>query len=106
MRAVAHVVSNRAGSAGFPDTICDVVKAGSAGGGCQFHWWCDGRPDDATNAELYAVALKVSRQVLAGKSKDPTDGATMFHNTSVTPGWAKKARRTAAIGHHVFYRDN
>jgi spore germination cell wall hydrolase CwlJ-like protein len=33
-----------------------------------------------------------------------TDGATHFHNTSVRPGWSRNLTRTAAIGHHVFYR--
>ena len=106
MRAVAHVVRNRTKAARFPDTVCDVVKEGGESGGCQFSWWCDGRSDEARNASVYARAIDVAREVLDGASDDPTGGATMFHNTSVDPSWAGRARKTAQIGSHIFYRLN
>ena len=54
MEAIANVVMNRLGHKGFPNTICGVVKQGHEQGACQFSWWCDGRPDDATEEEPYS----------------------------------------------------
>ncbi|MEM6942421.1 MAG: cell wall hydrolase [Pseudomonadota bacterium] len=104
MRAVAHVVANRVASPRFPDTYCGVVTAGGQEGPCQFSWWCDGRPDEVVEAAPFATAREISREVLNGTSKDPTDGATFFHNRSVSPSWSRVFPRTARIGAHIFYR--
>jgi spore germination cell wall hydrolase CwlJ-like protein len=103
MRAVAHVVANRVAGKRFPGSFCAVIKDGGERAPCQFSWWCDGRPDTAWEAEVYARAREIARQVLNGTSRDPTGGATMFHHTDVSPGWARAAKRTATIGSHVFY---
>lgn len=102
--AVASVVMNRLGHAGFPDTVCGVVKQGNELGACQFSWWCDGRPDQAIHGEPYAEAKEIARRALNGKLKDRTDGALYFHQQSVSPGWASSYLRTATVGKLVFYK--
>ena len=53
MEAIANVVMNRLGHAGFPKTICNVVRQGREQGSCQFSWWCDGRSDQAKEDEVW-----------------------------------------------------
>jgi len=106
MTAVVHVVLNRARSKRFPSEICTVVTQGGPKGPCQFSWYCDGRGDTPREPAAYAVAHEVAWRALKGESKDPTRGATMFHNYTVRPVWATADRRTATIGNHTFYRLN
>lgn len=101
--AVAHVVRNRVEHPDFPRTMCGVVKEGGEEPPCQFAWWCDGRPDVARDDQEYLRALDTARRVLSGESEDPTDGANMFHNTSVKPAWTRAARGRGQIGDHLFY---
>ena len=104
MEAIANVVMNRLGSKGFPDTICAVVRQGSEQGNCSFSWWCDGRSDDAQEAESYAIAKEIARKALNRQLPARTDGALYFHHRNVSPSWAAEYRKTAEIGDHVFYR--
>lgn len=103
MTAVGFVVVNRARDTEFPDDICAVIKEGGEEPPCQFGWWCDGRPDVATNRLEYNRAVKVARDILAGTAKDPTNGANMFHNRRVKPDWARVASPRGRIGAHDFY---
>lgn len=103
MAAVGHVVMNRVRGSAFPDDICAVIRQGGEAGPCQFSWWCDGRSDVATDKVEYDRAIEVARDILAGTSKDPTNGANMFHNLAITPNWAKEAERRARIGDQIFY---
>ena len=49
-------------------------------------------------------AEKLARAMIDGYPRALTDGATHFHATYVSPRWARQMTRTAAIGHHLFYR--
>ena len=51
-----------------------------------------------------ARAEKLAAMMLAGQPRTVTDGATHFHATHVSPAWAGRMVRTAAIGAHRFYR--
>ena len=55
--AVANVTMNRVKDPRFPNTICDVVFQGprvkKRVGGCQFSWYCDGKPDKIYNKRLW-----------------------------------------------------
>jgi spore germination cell wall hydrolase CwlJ-like protein len=104
MEAIAHVVMNRLGHKGFPNTICGVVKQGHEQGACQFSWWCDGRADAAKEEESYTHAREIARQVLNRQLKDPTDGALYFHNRKVTPNWSDDYIKTIEVGEHIFYK--
>ncbi|MBN8280220.1 MAG: cell wall hydrolase [Gammaproteobacteria bacterium] len=102
--AVASVVMNRLGHAGFPDTVCAVVRQGRESGACQFSWWCDGRSDRAREDEAYAAAKEIARRALNLQLKDRTRGALYFHHRDVTPGWSTAYLKTAEIGEFVFYK--
>ncbi len=104
MRAVAHVVMNRRDDPFYPDTVCGVAKQGGEKPPCQFSWWCDGKSDTAQELEAWRDAVMIARQVLAGESNDPTDGANMFHHVRINPYWADVAEPTHVIGNHQFYR--
>ena len=104
IEAIAHVVMNRLGHEGFPDTICEVVRQGREEGACQFSWWCDGRADDAQEDAAYSAAKEIARKVLNKQTPDRTGGALYFHRKDVAPKWSEEYLRTVEIGDHVFYR--
>lgn len=104
IEAIAHVVMNRLGHEGFPDTICEVVRQGREEGACQFSWWCDGRADDAQEDAAYSAAKEIARKVLNKQTPDRTGGALYFHQKKVTPDWSAKYVKTVEVGDHVFYK--
>jgi N-acetylmuramoyl-L-alanine amidase len=104
-RAVAHVVLNRARDRGFPGDVCAVVREGGEQRPCQFGWWCDGRSDSPVPGQRWETAKRVARDALAGRSKDPTDGALYFHRADLGRlAWTRELTRVARIGAHVYYR--
>ncbi|MBD1600624.1 cell wall hydrolase [Pseudomonas typographi] len=104
MEDVASVVMNRLGQAGFPGTVCGVVKQGSEHNNCQFSWWCDGRADQAEENDRYTLAKDVARKALNRQLVDRTHGAQYFHDHSVTPATFTSMVRTAQSSRFVFYR--
>lgn len=94
-QAIAWVVVNRIESESYPDTPCDVVNQPN-----QFA--VGGTPEETA---AWATAVGVANIVLlaADHLDDPTNGATSFHNTSISNPW-KKLQKTVKIGNHVFYR--
>lgn len=104
--AVAEVVLNRVDdNRDFPHTVCGVTRQGAGSGrSCQFSYACDGNSDVMKSALPRERAEKLATLMLAGRARTVTDGATYFHARSVRPGWSNRFVRTAAIGHHVFYR--
>jgi spore germination cell wall hydrolase CwlJ-like protein len=102
--AVASVVMNRLGHEGFPNTVCGVVKQGHEQGSCQFSWWCDGRPDQATDDASYASAKEIARRALNLQLTDRTGGALYFHHRGVRPSWTTEYIKTVAIGEFIFYK--
>jgi spore germination cell wall hydrolase CwlJ-like protein len=103
--AVAEVVLNRVDDRRFPKTVCGVTNQGAGSGrGCQFSYACDGRSDVMKSAAARIRSEKLATLMLAGRPRTVTDGATYFHTRAVRPSWARKMARTAAIGHHYFYR--
>lgn len=103
--AVAEVILNRTRDRNYPNTICGVTKQGvGSGRACQFSYACDGRSDVMKSAQARTRSEKLATLMLAGRTHRVTDGATHFHTRAVRPRWARKMTRTAAIGHHLFYR--
>ena len=103
--AVAWVTLNRWADGRFPDSICGVVKDGGvARYRCQFHWWCDGLPDEPLNPLRWQAAKAAAREALSGRRPDPTGGALYFHNGQVKPRWSRTLTATTQIGNHFFYR--
>ncbi|AZC51756.1 Cell wall hydrolase [Pseudomonas chlororaphis subsp. piscium] len=58
-------------------------------------------------AGQFAQAQRAADQVIAGTAPDPTGGATHYYATTMpkAPAWAAKAKQTARIGQHLFYKD-
>ncbi|RKR03381.1 spore germination cell wall hydrolase CwlJ-like protein [Kushneria sinocarnis] len=104
MEAVAEVVMNRLGSPEFPDTVCGVVRQGSEQGSCQFSWWCDGRPDQATSEQAYAYSREIARRALNGDLPQRTRGALFFHHRGVSPAWADHFKLTVSTEEFIFYK--
>lgn len=103
--AVAEVILNRVDSQLYPDTICGVVHQGTGRKyQCQFTFTCDGNPEHIAEPRAFKRVGKVARLMLSGAPKVLTGGATHYHTRAVSPSWARKFARTAAIGVHLFYR--
>jgi spore germination cell wall hydrolase CwlJ-like protein len=101
--AVAEVILNRVDSPAYPKSVCGVVGQGGKGS-CQFSYNCDGNGDVMRDAGAADVAGRIARVMLDGAPRTLTAGATHFHTRAVSPNWANRFPRTAAIGAHLFYR--
>jgi spore germination cell wall hydrolase CwlJ-like protein len=112
MRAVAHVMVNRVGDR-FGEDLATVILAPK-----QFSVWNRGDPNRrlvlnlvrdpdqyVTDAAQWDQAQRIAREVLAGQSTDPTDGALFYHTQGVRPRWAPHGVGRHVIGAHVFYQD-
>lgn len=107
MRAVAHVIKNRAARGGWwgntPAAVCRKPW--------QFSCWNANDPNNAKLPKLTArdhmfpEALEVAELVLTTDDPDPTGGATHYHTHAVSPKWAAGLTPCAVIGGHRFYRD-
>jgi len=99
---VGWVTLNRVQNSDFPSEICRVVWQDS-----QFSWTHDGKSDQPRDAAAWATAQTIALEVVQayGVERDPTEGATYFHATSVRPSWAKKFERVVQIDNHIFYVD-
>lgn len=125
--AVAHVTMNRKLSHRFPNNVCEVVYQAKmrvnwkgnevpARGMCQFSWFCDGKSDDLYLTNSKGVPVKpnvaawndsnnIAFDVLLGHTKDPTFGATHYHNPSISdPFWADHFEIAAVVDNHTFYK--
>ena len=97
--AVASVTMNRAN---WDITkICPVVYAPK-----QFSWThltksAFSYPPDADKG--WQRAQQIAQQIINGELSDVTNGATYYHNQTVTPAWRNEFARTATIGNHIFY---
>jgi spore germination cell wall hydrolase CwlJ-like protein len=113
MLSVANVILTRKESSNFPDTICKVVHQGKYWKGnpikdkCHFSYWCDGRPERFTDMEGLIKSINVAEMSLNGIQIKQTVGATHYHASYVTPGWASDPnfKSLGQIGTHVFYID-
>ena len=88
MRAIAHVIYNRASKEGT--SPCIIVKRPQ-----QFATG-PSKPSD----KLWQQAKRVSEY----PGRDLTRGATFFHNRSVRPYWIRTLKVSFAFGEHIFYR--
>ena len=113
MLSVANVILTRKESSNFPDTICKVVHQGKYWKGnpikdkCHFSYWCDGRPERFTDMAGLIKSINVAEMSLKGIQTKQTVGATHYHASYVTPGWASDPnfKSLGQIGTHVFYID-
>lgn len=112
MRAVAHVMVNRVGDR-FGENLATVILSPK-----QFSVWNRGDPNRrlvqnlvrdperyVTDAAQWEAAQRIAREVLAGQSVDPTEGALFYHTRAVRPRWASQGVGRTVIGAHIFYTD-
>ena len=116
--AVSDVVLNRVNDNRYPNTVCEVVKQGKqkpswkdpnvmvmVRNGCQFSWYCDGKPDNPQDEDRWFEAQMIAWGILEfEKYRGITEGATHYHATYVSPKWAKDMQLVGRIGAHIFYR--
>lgn len=98
MKAVGHVIINRAKSNKYPSTPCKVINQKN-GRTCQFSWVCS--KNRATKiSERAFLAAKTSLE-----EPDFTNNSISFHVKSVHPRWTN-LKKTMSIGAHIFYAAN
>jgi spore germination cell wall hydrolase CwlJ-like protein len=120
-RAVALVTLNRVKDERYPDTVCDVVHQSAKVRRtqrtvCAFSWVCDsdkktipvvgrdGTIDDRTLDE-FQTATRIAVNVMNGRVKDVTRGATHFFNPKkASPKWQHTLSPTIKLGNHNFYK--
>jgi len=88
MRAIAHVIINRANEKGV--NPCIIVNQPK-----QF-----AKKSKIKEWGTWNLAKKISQN----PGWDFTRGATYFHNLSVKPKWSYKLKVTYKFGSHVFYK--
>ncbi len=108
MRHVASVILNRASHPSWWGNNVIAV--------CLQPWQFSCRnPGDPNRAKLlavritdpmFAVAMQIAEQAVAGNFPDETKGADSYFALSMAhpPAWAESAVKTYADGWHVFYR--
>ena len=95
--AVIFTVLNRVKDSRFPSTPCKVISAPH-----QFSWY---RKDKSVNDwSTYNKVKELVKETVAGKHRDPTQGAVFFHASRITPSWSRSFKCTAVIGNHKFYK--
>lgn len=105
-QAIAHVILNRANSKG--QSASDIVNAPG-----QFEGVNNGSASKvAPESALYRKVFNNIAPTLAGKTNDPTNGATLFYSPKAqtalgreSPAWAN-GQPSAQIGDHNFYTEN
>jgi hypothetical protein len=104
--AVGQVVMNRVAHRIYPKTICQVVFQNQhMRNACQFSFACDGIPERVTESKPWAQAEEIAKGVINGSLYLTEVGAaTHYHATYVYPHWAPRLKKTAKIGHHIFYK--
>jgi len=87
MRAVVHVILNRAKERGV--STCIIVKE---------------RNQFATKGRIVEWdRWQIAKKIVLQPGKDITNGATFFHNLTVKPRWSYTLKITYRVGGHIFY---
>ncbi len=87
MRAVVHVILNRAKERGV--STCIIVREPN-----QF----------ATRGKIVEKdRWQLAKKIVLQPGEDITRGATFFHNLSVKPYWSYTLKITYRVGGHIFY---
>ena len=68
----------------------------------QFSWTSS--PVSVNDNEAFALAMKIAKDVVTGRAKNPVPRATHYHASSIKPLWRKSVKQVAKIGNHVFYQ--
>lgn len=116
MRAVGHVIKNRADE-NKPNLFGAGIK-GVATASHQFSAWNKGDPNrqkmnnidkldpSSEDYSTWQKAQRLAANILTGRDPDPTKGSLYYHTTAVNPRWARNIDPVVKIGSHLFYNDN
>lgn len=105
--AVAQVIINRTTTGYYPKTICGVVYQNrSMRNACQFSFACDGKAEVKSEVKAWRRAKRIAREMTSGERQVAALAtATNYHASYVKPRWARKMKRLAQIGRHIFYEE-
>jgi spore germination cell wall hydrolase CwlJ-like protein len=113
MRAVGHVIQNRAAhdnSRRYGEGIKGVVTKRKA-----FSCWNErdpnrkairnisSLPEGTPDHKAWLAAKRIAKEILSGESRDPTGGALYYHTTAVNPVWARNMEPIRTVANHIFY---
>ena len=105
--AVGQVVLNRLAHAAN-STICGIINEKSRDTAvCAFSWTCQKNlPSIDMNSKAWRESndATITLLQLNTQTRDLTNGATHYHNTSVHPQWANSLKRLLRVDNHIFYR--
>lgn len=95
--AVGNVIINRVQDDYYPNTVCGVIHQKTTGSNgkkvCQFSYLCENKKKIVTNSNKWESAQQTAVDLInafvEGTRRDPTKGATHFHDGRVHPQWAK-----------------
>lgn len=84
----------------WPGSVKGVIEQDN-----QFSYKTDGQMKKGfAEKEQYDRILVIAGKVVSGAIHSPVGEATHYHTTSIkVPKWARKKRKVATIGEHVFY---
>lgn len=99
IRAVAHVIKNRAQTK--DNSICRVVHE-KRGNTCQFSYYCHRLV--IGNIHVYERLKSIASQVILNADYDYTRGAQFFHTIHTRSSWDRTMIKTLVIADHAFYR--
>jgi len=99
MRAVGYLTLNRAAHPAYPKSICGVIHT-KYQGRYEYNWV--GMRLPIREQDRYAMAIKVSRDVLNRSVPNPIDDSLFFRNKSAHRQ-LRYERYVATIGNHRFY---
>ena len=69
------------------------------------HPWAGMARFTRSGGEACAVAVRIARAVLEGKTfLEDVGGSTHYHANYVRPSWAKRLKKMDTIGTHIFYK--
>jgi len=107
-KAIAHVVKNRVANGKWGGTLQEVVYAPAQFSGVNTKEWQKATSGKFTKDEenIYKRFLIISKGVLDGTIKDPTDGADHYVNLRLArPSWTKKMEKKTKVGQHTYFKE-
>jgi spore germination cell wall hydrolase CwlJ-like protein len=80
------------------ERVCDTVKQKN-----QFSWVKPNKTSPkVTESEAWFKSMNLAQEILDGKKKDPTKGATHFYRADIYPHWADECKKKKRLGKQVF----
>lgn len=110
-KAVAQVTMNRVKHAGFPKSVCGVVKQRTRSVElkktiCQFSWVCDGAKKVLVNSPAWGDSIQVAKLALTEKKVYDkfSSNVLFYHEKHLETNWNEHYKVVKVVGNHKFYR--